>query len=374
MEKDIYIPDDEYKVTIITVVYNGAKTIEQTILSVLGQTYTNIEYIIIDGMSTDGTQEIIEKYAKSISCFVSEKDDGIYDAMNKGIALATGKIVGIINSDDWYAPDAIEKVVRFFRHHEVELVYGNGFFVYSDGSEIPFTLYPLETMWYQMAIVHPSVFIKKEVYEKFGSFCLDYKLSADYDLLLRLYSQDVKFGYIDSVLSYFRSGGLGEKLREKGIEEDKIIFEKYIDACPDKELNRIKFKERCEWESFLLAIRGQESKLPKLLKIYFKKKELKLIIFGAGRWGKRCYEALKDGEIEVILFADNNPSKWNQMLYDIRIANPEELNDLEAQILIAVQNGGEKLKQQVEKIGNKKIECVSFGELKDLFRMQDLQS
>ena len=97
-----------YKVSIITVVYNGAKTIEHTIQSVLNQSYKNIEYIIIDGLSTDGTQKIIEKYIDSISYFVSEKDNGLYDAMNKGIQKATGSMIGIINSDDWYNPYAVE--------------------------------------------------------------------------------------------------------------------------------------------------------------------------------------------------------------------------------------------------------------------------
>ncbi len=104
---------ESLKVSVITVVFNGAGTIEQTIKSVLGQTYKNIEYIIIDGDSTDGTQEIVEKYGESIACFVSEKDNGLYDAMNKGISYATGDIIGIINSDDYYAVDAVEHVVNY---------------------------------------------------------------------------------------------------------------------------------------------------------------------------------------------------------------------------------------------------------------------
>lgn len=107
--------NENYKVSIITVVYNGAKTIEQTIQSVLNQTYENIEYIVIDGASNDGTQALVEKYVDNISYYISEKDNGLYYAMNKGIRKATGDIIGIINSDDWYGENAIKDIVDHFR-------------------------------------------------------------------------------------------------------------------------------------------------------------------------------------------------------------------------------------------------------------------
>ena len=116
--------NENYKVSIITVVYNGAKTIEQTIQSVLNQTYENIEYIVIDGASNDGTQALVEKYVDNISYYISEKDNGLYYAMNKGIRKATGDIIGIINSDDWYGENAIKDIVDHFRENDVDLVYG----------------------------------------------------------------------------------------------------------------------------------------------------------------------------------------------------------------------------------------------------------
>lgn len=191
------------KVSIITVVYNGAKTIEQTILSVLEQTYKNVEYIIIDGQSTDDTLKIIEKYSNFISVFISEKDNGIYDAMNKGIQKATGEIIGIINSDDWYDRTAIENVVHFFEKSKVDLVYGKICEIYPDGQIRIIPRVPLETIWYQMAVPHPSVFIKKKIYESFGLFDLNYELCADYDLLLRFYTKRVRFDFLDTVIAYF---------------------------------------------------------------------------------------------------------------------------------------------------------------------------
>lgn len=125
---------DEYKISVITVVYNGAKTIEKTIKSVLGQSYRNMEYIIIDGHSTDGTQQLVTKYIDSIAYFVSEKDTGIYDAMNKGIECATGDYIIFINSDDSLAENALEQGARYLCD-TVDILYGDIYTVQEDGTE-----------------------------------------------------------------------------------------------------------------------------------------------------------------------------------------------------------------------------------------------
>ncbi len=125
------------KVSIITVVYNGIAHLEQTIQSVLNQTYDNVEYIIIDGGSTDGTVELIKKYEESIAYWVSESDGGIYDAMNKGISNATGEIVGLINADDWYETGTIEKVVETFQNSEVDVVHGSMEIISKMGVALP---------------------------------------------------------------------------------------------------------------------------------------------------------------------------------------------------------------------------------------------
>ena len=137
------------KVSIITVSFNSVKTIEQTIKSVINQTYKSIEYIIIDGASTDGTQQVIEKYKDRISFYVSEKDDGLYYAMNKGIEHASGDIVGIINSDDWYVEDAVENMVVCMLETDADLAYGKVVNINTDGRE--------ETIGYK-----PSVSIRKK--------------------------------------------------------------------------------------------------------------------------------------------------------------------------------------------------------------------
>ena len=182
------------KISIVTVSYNSEKTIEQTIQSVIGQTYKNIEYIIIDGGSNDSTINIIEKYRNKVECFVSEPDEGIYNAMNKGIRMASGDIIGIINSDDWYDRNTVEKAVEYFNKNEIDVLYGDCVYLYEDGKRVRNMKFPLEAMWYLMATPHPTVFVKKKVYQKYGIFNESYQMAADYELLLRFYSAGLRFG------------------------------------------------------------------------------------------------------------------------------------------------------------------------------------
>lgn len=191
------------KVSIITVVYNGVKNIEQTIKSVLHQTYSNIEYIVIDGGSTDGSLDIIKKYSDSISYWVSEADKGIYDAMNKGISKATGDLIGIINSDDWYEPDAIMNMVTAYEENTV--LYG---IIRTICNENEVSLYaPYPSLIKRIMIPHPTCFIPKTIYSKYGLYELKYKSCADYHLVLRLYQLGVRFKVIERVIANFRVGG-----------------------------------------------------------------------------------------------------------------------------------------------------------------------
>jgi glycosyltransferase involved in cell wall biosynthesis len=202
------------KVTILTVSYNSAKTIRDTIESVLSQDYPNVEYIIVDGMSTDGTQEIVREYGNKISKFVSEKDKGLYDAMNKGIDLAQGEIIGILNSDDLYADTTIiSSVVKEFREKKVDVVYGDLYYFRTGSPEISVRRYKggifsLQRVSYGIMPPHPTFFIKKEVYSKYGKFNIRYTLSADFDLILRFLGvHKVRFAYIPRILVKMRTGG-----------------------------------------------------------------------------------------------------------------------------------------------------------------------
>lgn len=352
-------------VSIITVVYNGAETIRQTIESVKEQSYHDIEYIVIDGNSKDGTQEIVMKYKDVVTCFISEADNGLYDAMNKGIRLAKGEIIGIINSDDWYEKDAVEKVVNYFDRNNVDVVYGRIFKVDRNGKIEANHVLPISTMWYQMAIPHPSVFIKRSVYDKYGLFDLNYKFSADYELILRLYSNQVRFGFVNEFLTYFRQGGLSQINIETGKRETYEIACRYIEKCEFKKEILPILQEIGKWIEFEDELKYNPSKIKSILNNYFETNIVKLVVFGTGIWGERCYQALQYTDIEVDFFLDNNEKKEGQMLFGKVIKKPGNLETLKPYILIAVKNNVNEIKNQLQSL---KIDrYVTIKELMNMY-------
>ncbi len=226
------------KISIITPVYNSQKTLERTILSVINQIpNSQLEYIIIDGGSTDGTLEIIHRYANKINIVVSEQDRGIYDAMNKGISLATGDIIGIINSDDWYNDGALKKVEEFFRENPQISIVHSPVKNYIDGEHLS-TFVPgkLENLPFKFTVAHPSCFVKKEVYHRIGLFDLNYPMAADYDFIFRAYTSGYKFQQLDTPLASFSLNGTTGKLTNKLklIQESRSISTKFITQASTK--------------------------------------------------------------------------------------------------------------------------------------------
>ena len=223
------------KISIITVAYNSGKTISNTIDSVLSQEYDNIEYIIIDGGSTDKTNEIIESYGDKISYCISEKDDGIYGAMNKGIQISTGKYIGIINSDDFY-PDSniIQKVVNEIQEKKSDCLYAD--LVYVDSENVKkikrywksgeFNRTNFRKGW---MIPHPTFFVSKEIYNTFGLYNLSLKSASDYEMILRLlYKNKVSVSYLPEVIVHMRDGGYSNQniwSRLRGNNEDLKAWE-----------------------------------------------------------------------------------------------------------------------------------------------------
>lgn len=202
------------KVSIITVCYNAVDTIEDTIKSVLDQTYTDVEYIIIDGGSTDGTLDVIAKYKDRIARVVSEDDNGIYDAMNKGLRLAAGDVVGIINADDFYhTSDVLKKVVTSFTIPDVQLVYGNLAYVDRKDTNKRVRFWKAGTyyqykLWYGWALPHPTMFVRKSLYDTATLFRTDFSIAADYELMLRwLLKEKVNPVYLNETITSMREGG-----------------------------------------------------------------------------------------------------------------------------------------------------------------------
>lgn len=197
-------------VSIVTAVYNGAAHLQQTIESVLGQTYRNIEYIIIDGGSTDGTLDVIRRFAPSLKHWVSRPDAGMYFAMNEGVARTTGEIVGIINSDDWYERDAVQSIVEEYLSSDRQTVL-YGVTRYYDGDELDMILSYDHRKLPSRMINHPACFVPKAIYNRFGPFDTRYRVAADYDFLLRVYRGGVPFKHLEKIIANFRHGGFSSR-------------------------------------------------------------------------------------------------------------------------------------------------------------------
>ena len=206
------------KVSIITAVYNNHAYIEQCILSVQSQTYPNIEHIIIDGNSNDGTLEIIRKYQKQGYQWISEPDNGIYDALNKGIGLASGDIIGLLHSDDQFAnPFIIENVVARFTNTDCDATYGD--LLYISRTDPPGTIRYWKSCPFNANLfrkgwmpAHPTLFMKKSIYDTFGLFNVKYRIASDYDLMLRTVgSGKLKCEYLPEIITHMRVGGASNK-------------------------------------------------------------------------------------------------------------------------------------------------------------------
>ena len=219
------------KVSIITVSFNAEETISDTIKSVINQDYENIEYIIIDGASKDKTSSIIKSFGFKVAKFISEPDKGIYDAMNKGLALATGDIIGILNADDIYADtNVISKVVNRFQEDKVEGLYADLVYVKRDDTN-KITRYWRSGNYSKGKFLkgwmppHPTFFVKREIYEKYGNFNLDLRSAADYEIMLRfIHKHEIKITYLPCIITKMRVGGQSNvslKNRIKANKEDR---------------------------------------------------------------------------------------------------------------------------------------------------------
>ncbi|MDD9196717.1 glycosyltransferase family 2 protein [Aliivibrio sp. S3MY1] len=242
------------KVSIITVCYNSEKTIEDTLKSVQSQCYSGIEYIVIDGGSKDSTNEIISKYKDIVSVHISEQDNGLYDAMNKGIALATGDIVGVLNSDDIFVDESVVQNlvnsigdnsgiyadVGFYSEHDFsdkKRHYSSKGFVKSKFSR-------------GMMPAHPSFYVRKECYEKAGLYRTDFKIASDFDMVLRIFSlPNTSFAYLEKEIVKMRLGGVSTS----GFMSNYVLNKEILDSCQSNGIKASWFSILSKYPSKMLG-------------------------------------------------------------------------------------------------------------------------
>ena len=216
------------KISIITITYNSEKTVRSTFESIRKQNYDNLEYIVIDGGSTDSTLDIAKEYSDIISTIVSEPDNGISDAMNKGIRLATGDLIGIIHSDDMLAKNALTILSNNW-DNSIDVFYGDCMVCSEEGNKIHILCGSddLSKMNYGFCISHPSTFVTRKAYKKYGLYDKKLKCCMDYDLFLRMYKQKANFKHINEVLAWYRMGGTNQIMRNNTLKESCQVSIRY---------------------------------------------------------------------------------------------------------------------------------------------------
>lgn len=258
------------KISIITVCYNSESTIKETFESVLKQTYKNFEYIVVDGKSKDNTVSIIKDYKMKFKTrgivlnYTSEKDDGLYDAVNKGISICTGNIIGIINSDDIiHDKNAFKKIVERFEKDKCDATYSDLYMMDYETMRMPNRIFIAGKKSYKIGWYppHPTLYVKKDIYNKYGNYDTNYRIAADYDFMVRIMKNKIKMSYIKEPLIYMRAGGTSTN----SLKSYKKSFDEAIDVLKK---NGVKFAYLVNVRRTLVIIK---QRLMGIFKISFKK-------------------------------------------------------------------------------------------------------
>lgn len=355
---------ENIKVSIVTVCRNAEKTIEQTIKSVIGQTYSLMEYIIVDGASEDGTLRVINQYRDLIDMVISEPDGGIYDAMNKGIKKATGDLIGILNADDWYEPDAVECIVREFqRWNHVGVISGQIRFIKQNQVVGKSKYRDVNEIWKRMPIAHPAAFVTRETYHAVGLFDASFKIAADYDLIFRCFLEGIKFKYLDDVLTNFRIGGISGTRYLELYQEDERIFNKYGRFCADRSLVEDALVQKRRLLSFWTATSAE-------IRQFFDFGP-NTYIFGGGYWGSMLAAKFIEADMEFDGFLDNACAKQETRIFDHTVFAPAILEKCPkgSKVIVAVEDAFVEIKAQIFKI-NPFVKAINYMDIIDRLYIQ----
>ncbi len=351
------------KISVITVCYNSADTIEQTIQSVVGQNYYDLEYIVIDGGSVDGTLAIIEKYRESVSLVVSEPDHGIYDAMNKGLERCTGDIVAFLNSDDWYEKGTLQKVSQYFMDTQADMVSGN-VYLYANGEAQKMELGRREkdNVFFQVIYPHPALFVRQSFFKKMGGYDISYKIAADTAWVINACVAGAKILCVEDCFTYFRAGGLSGRKRYEGLREHY----KAALICAQKN-GMVQTAARIEeyYSDFLKMVMCQqkvadalENNLSEVKEVLDHSKEY--YIWGAGERGKACLDLFVRLGVPVTGFIDQNPNKTKVKEYPV-----VSVEEIESRYIICITPKGHEseIKEQLIQSGMEKDALLLYSDL-----------
>ncbi|WP_182303005.1 glycosyltransferase family 2 protein [Cohnella cholangitidis] len=356
-------------ITIITAVFNGEQTIESTLKSVARQTYPNIEYIIVDGGSTDRTMEIVERYESSIAKMISEKDSGVYDAFNKGVRAATGDFVYFLNADDYlYNETTIERIAATINESpEINAIYGNILRVEP--------VFGIEQVYGREFNAndfiqgymppHQALFVKREMFNRYGHFDLNYRSSSDFDFISKLYlNEKERMIYIDETIAVFRLGGLSThyKTRIIGMRETEQLIFKHFDRNVD--LSATEIRNNALFRHWLESILQENKGITAGLK---DRKIQRIAIFGTMNTAHYLLKDAKIEGIEVKAFIDNNKYMHDKEINGIRVVPTDWLSDnhssIDAVIVSLESNNDQFVIKDLENKYGKHLIVLSWKQL-----------
>lgn len=351
------------KITVITVCYNSANTIEKTIQSVLSQNYSNLEYIIVDGGSVDGTLDIIEKYKKEISLYISEPDHGIYDAMNKGLKRATGDVFALLNSDDYYAENVLQNVNKYFETSNADLVSGNIYLCENGISrKVVFDKSNREKMFFEVIYPHPALFAKRQLYMKYGGFDTSYRIAADTDWVMKVCLNGAKVLCVEDYFTYFSVDGVSFRKKYAALTEQYDIalkyarLEKYMHM--EKKINdfysvKLQMTEREERKRNALEKRTED------IKQFFDYSK-KYYIWGIGNRGMECLQFFEKMGLQIAGFIDSYITETGIQGY--QVISPEKI-DSKNPICITPKGYEEEIIGNLKKMGLGDMDYFTYKDL-----------
>jgi len=351
------------KISVITVCLNSVKTIERAIRSVQNQQYDDLEYIIIDGGSTDGTVEVIKQYEEFVSYWISEKDEGLYDAMNKGIAKATGEIIAFLNSDDWYEKNVLVKVSSYYEKYNPMILTGRVNILQKGKWEKYVNIWENDKENIRMAMIYqqPATFTHREIFDRLGGFNTSYKIGGDFEWMLRVYDAGTEIMFVEDVFTNFSPMGISSRKADQTVREAREIALDALEKC-----ERYDSLQKAEWREKInslydkeqamadvkMSIRNQRltdyPQLKSSMLEYFTEKSY--VVWGTGIIGEDMYRLLMQLGLDAEFFVDRKADSNALTFHGRNVLSPQKLTQ-HYKIIVASQDYENEIVDELNAMG-----------------------